>query len=329
MDNSDSKTKSSIIRIVTNYLYSQIGCIFAIGSTNVLEVLKVKRIMDSYTCNPHHFQSKNYFSYLPQRMKIPSNLSGLHANSTTNCSECLPQGNFLIQYRFLIQKYGLRQTIFNGMYNSIAANLVKFGLFFTLREELIKAFKSSRFAFLRNHESFSSILSSTIARTISTIISFPLDLKKIDSQLNQSLELKSTKVKFSQFRIYLPTMFQFYQKEMFNTLFFWVLYEIFRKHFSRDQTRSESRINILSATAAGGISAFLSHPYDYFQTITNSLRHQSLGNTKMLGFWQIFQFYRTNNVLPHILSGITLRSSRGFIANIIFFTIFETNKSQK
>lgn len=329
METSSSKNKTTLFKLISHFCYTQIAGVSALVFTNFFEVLKVRKIMDSYLCNPHHFQAKTNFRFLPQFMRVSPTASAQLASSGANCSGCLPQGNLLYLYKYLIRTEGLRRVLFGGISTSMMSHLLRVGIFFPLREELLKKFKSSKFAFLKEYESFSSILSSGLARTVTTIVAFPFDIKKIDSQLNQKFEKNAKKMKLSQFRIYIPALLQFYQKEMFNTLFFWIVFEIFKKYFSQDKTRSETEINIRSATAAGGFSAFMSHPNDYFQTVTNSIRRQNLDKAKVMGSWQVIQHYRQKSILPHIASGITLRTSRGFMINAIFFGIFETMKSRK
>ena len=46
-----------------NYLASQISCMIGLTCTNILEVMKVRKMVDSYHCQPSHYQSKSRLAY--------------------------------------------------------------------------------------------------------------------------------------------------------------------------------------------------------------------------------------------------------------------------
>ena len=225
----------------------------------------------------------------------------------------------------LKQKEGLFKLFFQGVESAIASHLLRVGIFFPLREMLLsyigKSFKNIEY--LQN-EMIRSIISSFIARTVTTIIAFPFEVKKIDSQLNLKFQKQNNWIKdLSWMKRLLPTFLQFYQKEMFNTMFFWIVYEIRKKYLKENYDYlTEVQLNIKCAVFAGTISAFFSHPFDYSQTITNTFRR----DVKPLTTSELLRNLKKRNGYLSILSGITYRTLRGGTINFIFFSLFENIK---
>jgi hypothetical protein len=348
MKSNNTSQENHLKNFSYNFIYSQIGGLFSLTFTNFIEVMKVRKIMDSYLCDSSHFKMKNKNRMLSNVLEFtknsismpkfdhkdadikksskcgigPSNINKYYYQSSS-CASCLPEGNIITLYRHLITKDGFMKVFFGGLQSAMMSHLLRVGIFFPIREGLVNHFKKyPNDSFLHN-EVYASILSSGIARTISTIIAFPLDVKKIDYQLNQG-KIRN-KFSLAKWKIYIPTFFQFYQKELYNTLFFWMIYEYFKSYFKQDTSVSETMINIKSATCAGGLSALLSHPNDYFQTITNSIRNEKKSGKT----WDLFLQLKKNNQLTNISSGIMLRTTRGFLINTIFFSIFESMKNNK
>ena len=335
-----------------NFIYSQVGGVVALTLTNFLEVMKVRKIVDSYQCQPSHFKLKTrggFLAHLAHLAEVCRNSSGqtsvsldrpksspwsspskLLTNAKINkyffqneaCSHCLPKGNLLNLYRHLISKEGMFKVFFGGLQSAMMSHLVRVGIFFPIREALVDLFKSNS---TYESDSFASILSSGLARTVSTVVSFPLDVKKIDHQLNNPNSPSFFGKEKIGWRRYIPTFLQFYQKELFNTLFFWIIYEQVKTSLKKPNTESETLVNIQSAAIAGALSGLLSHPNDYLQTITNLIRNKQ-GNVSS---WQLLRSLHSSGQLTNIASGASLRTTRAFTINILFFSIFEGLKSRE
>lgn len=243
-----------------------------------------------------------------------------------NCTSCLPDGNTFTVIKKLRQQEGIHKIFFSGVNSAIFSHLLRVGIFFPLRETLMsyfsKQFKDNEFIQI---EMVKSMTSSFIARSVSTMIAFPIEVRKIDAQLNLKFTKEKTKTSHIIKRL-IPTFLQFYQKEIFNTMFFWTIYELRKKYLKKKyQDMSETQLNIKCAVFSGTFSAFFSHPFDYFQTITNTFRK---GN-QPLKFSELMHHIRNNNGYLSILNGITFRTVRGGCINFIFFSLFENFKEYK
>ena len=308
--------------MVKHYMFSQIASITAQSSTNFFEVLKVRKIMDSHLCAPEHYRTK------PKSFLLDSLIKSMlrpkeSLNKVPPCSNCLPNQSVFGLFRDLARQEGYSKVFLGGLKPALVSNILRVGIFFPVREALVKIFKSdSSFDFLRRNEAFSSVLSSGIARTISSVCSFPLDIMKIDKQLNIKSSSSNDFFRISKWGKFVSPFLQFYQKEMVNSLLFWIVYEQFRTFFKKNERSSEVWINVQSAAFAGAFSALLSHPNDYFQTVTNSMRNQN----EKVGSWKLFHILWKEKKVSNILAGSLMRTSRGFFINFIFFGIFENLK---
>lgn len=295
------------LKFARNYTASQISVMIGLTSTNIFEVIKVRKMVDSYHCEPSHYQSKSRLSRFLNNAKLfwsgtngqttqknnwPSvflnnakqNLykeamlasnkqpvfCGAYGNSFSHdsryykanksqevfnklkntvgrrmvytqpvpqaCQQCLPRGNVLEISRKLIEREGVQKIFFGGLKSAILSSMIRVGIFFPTREFFTDYFREN---FKQNHfvnDNFNrSIISTFFARTLSTLISFPLEVRKIDSQNNskfgQSKELGIRKI-ISDTKMFSVFM-QYYQKEMLTSLLFWVTFEKTKENLTK------------------------------------------------------------------------------------------------
>ena len=194
--------------------FSQASALTTLIFTNFLEVAKIRLISDAGNCSKSHFQSKTITNrilrkYFSQSYSI--------AAETSACYNCLPERNALLLILHLIREQGYRYVFFSGISNSIYSHLIRTGMFFPIFE-LFKVKTDNLCSRLKsNGEVYSATLASIMTRTVTSALSFPLEISKIRRQsagfkINEHSIIKSSQEIYKNPAKYFSAFLQFYKR---------------------------------------------------------------------------------------------------------------------
>lgn len=236
-------------------LESQFSALTTLFSTNFIEVLRTRMIYDAKVCNTSHYSNK--------ATPVPTSFMA-YCFSKRNfylkqaCFNCLPSTKPLEVMSYIAKHDGFKHLFLSGISQNIYSHIVRTGLFFPIFD----FFKDK----LQPHvqrELYRSILSSTVARTITSIFSFPIEVTRIErqSKKTQSSVLNSLRSIRSQPRRFFNIYMNFWSKEMIFSIIFWSVYELLREKFDREPHHLWNKS--ACALLAGCCSALCSFPADF------------------------------------------------------------------
>jgi len=314
--------------------FSQFAAISTLTLTNFLEVAKIRLISDASQCSTSHYKSKTIFNRV-LRKYFAQSLSLI--DDSSSCYKCLPERNSILLIRHLIQEHGFRYAFFSGINKSIASHLLRSGMFFPIFE-LFRTSTDKLFAWMpQNQEVASAMLASVLTRTITSILSFPLEVSKIRQQSlnfnpNEQAVAKSSQAIINNPRKYLSIFAQFYQRELYFSAIFWMIFSklnLIYNHTERADYLSSNYHEIWNkgkiAFLAGGIASILTYPFDIIQT-NKLLNIEEFGHQNGVA---VLRSLTRQHGFSFYTNGLSVRILRGCLINSIYISVYELLKAQE
>lgn len=296
--------------------FSQSSALATLFCTNFLEVLRTRLIYDIKACAPAHYATKpspavthaGYtYDFVDRIYKIQQ-----------KCVGCLPYRNPFKSFFFLLRTEGVRYLLFSGMGQNVGAMMIRTGLFFPFFD-----FFKERLAGSIERELYSSVVSSALTRTITSLVSFPFEVTRIQKQSGKfdgSSLKNSFRIIANDKRHFAKVFSAFWGKEMTFSLVFWSVFEFLREKFDTGFQQK-----IACAFTAGSISALMTFPFDLVQTyrVIDFKSEKFNGNSLQL----IKNVYEKNGG-GFFVNSLILRTCRGAMMNGIYICLYEGLKGK-
>jgi hypothetical protein len=313
-------------------MFSQFAAVSTLTLTNFLEVAKIRLINDASQCSTSHYRSKTILNRIIRKCFTQS-LSLIDDN--TACVKCLPERNSFLLIRHLIKEQGFRYAFFSGISKSIASHLVRSGMFFPIFE-LFKSKIFHQFWWLKgNQEVGTSVVASLLTRTITSVVSFPLEISKIRQQ-SSNFDLSDNAIKstsraiFKHPKRYFSIFLQFYQRELYFSGIFWLLFSKLNLSYNSNEDGLLSKTHEIFnkgkiAFFAGGVASILTYPFDIIQT-NKLLNISEFGHKNGLN---VLRTLKKQHGMSFFTNGLSVRILRGCLINSIYISVYELLKSNE
>lgn len=217
----------------------------------------------------------------------------------------------------ILQKKGAAYFFTGGLREALLGHLLRAGMFFPIFE-IVKGSVESKVS----RDLYSSMISAALTRTITSLVSFPLERARVLSQSapakRQSLShavrgiLDSKRQSLSAFGF-------FWQKEMLFSAVFWGTYEWMREQSSAKHSLA---VRLAAAALGGGLAAAATFPFDVLAS------YRILG-PKSRSTWRLGPSLRQlwmAQGLSFFVFSFSLRVLRGIAMNCVYIGVYHTLK---
>lgn len=316
-------------QFLKNTIYSQTAAIATLFLTNVFDVVKIRQIEDINNCSTEHFKNKTLTNSLFQKFySINSPINQTFAG----CLDCLPQRNFILTIFHLTKQNGFAKTFLTGIDKNIYMQIVRAGMFFPFFEYFKqKSEWLDKNTPENNSKMRSTLVSSFLARAITSIFSFPFEVVKIREQagsenikilshLDLAKKFINKKGKYS--KIFLV----YFQRELYFSLIFWTMMEKLTHKFGEEQNaKKDLWVTGKSAFFCGALSSLITYPFDLIATnqILSSTNFNSSSSLATI------KFFVGNYGWRYFLNGLSLRIIRSSINSMLFVGTFQYFKNKE